>query len=39
MGDKGNGMDCENMSGLAGVIGGYMMRSQENVGLWDERDI
>ncbi len=39
MGDKGNGMGSENMSGICGVIGGYMSSGYEKVGLWDEGDI
>lgn len=36
---KRNPIGCENISGLARLIRGYMMSSYENVPLWHERDI
>lgn len=36
---KRNPIGCENMTGLARVIRGYMITAYENVPLWHERDI
>jgi adenylosuccinate lyase len=36
---KRNPIGCENISGLARVIRGYMISAYENVPLWHERDI
>jgi adenylosuccinate lyase len=36
---KRNPVGCENISGLARVIRGYMLSAYENVPLWHERDI
>jgi adenylosuccinate lyase len=36
---KRNPIGCENISGLARVMRGYMMSAYENVPLWHERDI
>jgi len=36
---KRNPIGCENISGLARVIRGYMVSAYENVPLWHERDI
>jgi adenylosuccinate lyase len=36
---KRNPIGCENISGLARVIRGYMLSAYENVPLWHERDI
>lgn len=36
---KRNPIGCENISGLARVIRGYMVSAYENVSLWHERDI
>lgn len=36
---KRNPIGCENMTGLARVIRGYVMTAYENVTLWHERDI
>ncbi|OUM94413.1 MAG: adenylosuccinate lyase [Thermobacillus sp. ZCTH02-B1] len=36
---KRNPIGCENISGLARVVRGYMLSAYENVPLWHERDI
>jgi adenylosuccinate lyase len=36
---KRNPIGCENISGLARVVRGYMVSAYENVSLWHERDI
>jgi adenylosuccinate lyase len=36
---KRNPIGCENISGLARVMRGYMISAYENVALWHERDI
>lgn len=36
---KKNPITCENISGLARCLRGYMITSHENVALWHERDI